>query len=90
MRLKTLLEVSAERVALMMGGRKEEEVSIIIIGSTDLLLADLIRAVANQAPPILPKSENPKNQSNKDSHCHSQFNKPNHDPFKIFESIIIS
>ena len=68
MRLKTLLEVSAERVALLMGGRKEEEVNIIImsditikeeevniviIKSSDLLLADLIRAVANQAPPSL-------------------------------------
>ena len=52
MRLKTLLEVSAERVALLMGGRKEEQVNIVIIKAY-LLLADLIRAVANQAPPSL-------------------------------------
>ena len=52
MRLKTLLEVSAERVALLMGGRKEEQVNIVII-KADLLLADLIRAVAKQAPPSL-------------------------------------
>ena len=31
-RLKTLLEVSAERVALLMGGRKEEQVVIIVSG----------------------------------------------------------
>ena len=29
MRLKTLLEISAERVALLMGGGKEEQVAII-------------------------------------------------------------
>ena len=52
MRLKTLLEVSAERVALLMGGRKEEQVNIVIIKAY-LLLADLIRAVANKAPPSL-------------------------------------
>ena len=56
MRLKTLLEVSAERVALLMGGSKEEQVNIImsgiIIRSAGLLLPELIWAlVASNAPP---------------------------------------
>ena len=53
-RLKTLLEVSAERVAILMGGRKEEQVNIIMSGiitrSACLLLVHLLGQLHPQGP----------------------------------------
>ena len=45
MRLKTLLEISAERVALLMGGVKEEQVDII---NLSIVLIKIILIVKNK------------------------------------------